>query len=120
MGGEKYVPLKCRAPGNFPSRNVQHNWGLSDMDWWNRVRGQAVFGPTKYGSCAGMLTSTEAFNKAVHDHAPVARDTWDKYASQFTRNYHSSHDLQMVGKCTRLGVGFAAPTLSALAAAAKQ
>merc|ERR1719456_1506359 len=53
--GEHYSPIKGRSHGDFKSRTVSATWGLQDMDWWNRMRGGTVYGPSKYGSCAGMM-----------------------------------------------------------------
>jgi hypothetical protein len=102
---DQYSPLKGRTQGNFQSRLTPATWGLSDMDWWNRVRGEGTYGPSKYGSCAAMSTYTEAFNQSLVSIDPAEKDHFEPGKGlsppHKSRSTHTMHDLQMLGKLTR-------------------
>jgi hypothetical protein len=101
----QYYGLKGRTRGNFQSRSTPCTWGLTDMDWFNREKKEAVYGPSRYGSCAGMMTYTEAFNKSLISQDPTETEHFEPGKTlsppHITRNTHRMHDLQMLGKLTR-------------------
>jgi len=110
--GDTYTPIKGRVPGCFESQATPARWGLTEMSWWPRNVAPAVFGPSKYTTCGGMLTYTEAFNKSVAEQDPMSkfhnrmdaahtRNVWDVGARSMARSAHSMHDLKMVGKLQR-------------------
>jgi len=107
--GGTYPPIKGRVPNCYESQATPAQWGLSDMSWWPRSKSPSVFGPSKYTTCGGMLTYTEAFNKSVakqdpfHDRMDAAhtRNVWNEKARSAARSAHSMHDLKMTGKLQR-------------------